>query len=149
MSIDSAKKSRGRPKIDSEAVNVRMERTLLNAIDRWRADEPDQAGRPEAIRRLLEAGLQVPRSPRPISPTPPFAVGDRVRHAKFGVGTVAAEPVATAGPDMSGPPWVKDTGWRVDVRWDDPAQPEPFSVADSHLRATEALGEHAAEGKQG
>lgn len=133
MSILSAKKSKGRPKVDSEAVNVRMERALLNAIDGWRADEADRPGRPEAIRRLIEAGLKGLRAPAPITLRPPFEMGDRVRHPKFGAGTVATDPVAVAGPDASGPPWVKDAGWRVGVRWDDPKRPEVDAIADSYL----------------
>jgi hypothetical protein len=56
MSIDGAKKSRGRPKVDSEAVNVRIERPLLARID----DHAEATGvnRPEAIRRLVEKGLR-------------------------------------------------------------------------------------------
>lgn len=57
MSIDSAKKSKGRPKVDSEAINVRMERDLIDRIDAYRRDEPGLPTRPEAIRRLVEKGL--------------------------------------------------------------------------------------------
>ena len=58
MSIDAVKKSRrGRPAIDSEAVTVRLERSALAVIDEWRDAQPDQPGRPEAIRRLAAAGL--------------------------------------------------------------------------------------------
>ena len=59
MSIDSAKKSkRGRPSVDSEAVNVRFERQTLTRIDAWVAAQPDpKPTRPEAVRRLLEKAL--------------------------------------------------------------------------------------------
>lgn len=59
MSIDSAKKSKkGRPKVDTEAVNVRLERTALDGIDVWIADNgPPYVTRPEAIRRLIQLGL--------------------------------------------------------------------------------------------
>jgi hypothetical protein len=53
----SAKKPKGRPKTDSEAVNVRIEREALERIDAWRRDQNDLPTRPEAIRRLIEAGL--------------------------------------------------------------------------------------------
>jgi hypothetical protein len=57
--IDSAKKSkRGRPPVDSEAVNVRMTKTDLEVIDSWRRKQGDLPGRPEAIRRLVELGLR-------------------------------------------------------------------------------------------
>ncbi|CAH1661113.1 hypothetical protein CHELA1G11_12433 [Hyphomicrobiales bacterium] len=63
ISIDGAKKSkRGRPSVDSEAVNVRIERELLERIDDWRRYESDLPSRPEAIRRLLDAGISVPPS---------------------------------------------------------------------------------------
>ena len=59
MSIDGAKKSmRGRPKVDSEAVNVRIDRALLDALDAWIAMQPEpRPSRPEAIRQLLAKAL--------------------------------------------------------------------------------------------
>lgn len=60
MSTDiSAKKpQKGRPSVDSEAVNVRIERPQLNKIDEWRRSEVDIPTRPEAIRRLIDRGLE-------------------------------------------------------------------------------------------
>lgn len=60
MSIDSAKKSKkGRPKVDSEAVNVRFERAALDNVDAWiAANGPPFVTRPEAIRRLIQLGLE-------------------------------------------------------------------------------------------
>lgn len=56
--LNSAKKSkRGRPPVDSEAVNVRMALDALQNLDDWRRKQPDLPGRPEAIRRLVEIGL--------------------------------------------------------------------------------------------
>lgn len=48
-------KKRGRPHVDSEAVKVRIQQPLLGRVDDYAA----QAGinRPEAIRRLVERGL--------------------------------------------------------------------------------------------
>jgi hypothetical protein len=44
----------GRPRIDSEAVNIRLERRALDALDAWIASQPEpRPSRPEAIRRLL------------------------------------------------------------------------------------------------
>jgi len=58
--IESAKKSkRGRPSVDTEAVNVRMSTGILGTIDDWRRKQEDLPGRPEAIRRLVELGLKV------------------------------------------------------------------------------------------
>ena len=53
----SAKKPKGRPSVDSEAINVRMERPHIAALDDWRRTQPGLPGRPEAIRRLIEIGL--------------------------------------------------------------------------------------------
>ena len=50
-------KKRGRPSVDSEAVKVRIERTDLDDLDSWREAQPDQPGRPEAVRRLLRKAL--------------------------------------------------------------------------------------------
>jgi hypothetical protein len=48
----------GRPKVDSEMVRARFERRLLDALDRWRAKQPDpQPSRSEAVRRLVETGV--------------------------------------------------------------------------------------------
>ena len=60
MSTDiRAKKSKrmGRPAVDTEAVNVRLERSQIEEIDAFRRGEKDIPGRPEAIRRLLAVAL--------------------------------------------------------------------------------------------
>jgi hypothetical protein len=57
--IYSAKTSkRGRPAVDTEAVNVRLAVASLKEIDDWRRKQNDLPGRPEAIRRLVELGLK-------------------------------------------------------------------------------------------
>jgi hypothetical protein len=57
--INSAKKSkRGRPPVDTEAVNVRLPVVSIKEIDDWRRKQDDLPGRPEAIRRLVEIGLK-------------------------------------------------------------------------------------------
>jgi len=57
--VSSAKKKKtGRPRVDSEAVNVRFMRQSLGALDAWIAGQPEpKPTRPEAIRRLVEKGL--------------------------------------------------------------------------------------------
>ena len=61
MSIVSAKKL-GRPTVDSEAVNVRLHRAIIDEIDAWIAAEgPPYASRPAAIRKLIEIGLIGPK----------------------------------------------------------------------------------------
>jgi len=57
MSIVYSAKKMGRPKVDSEAVNVRIERTCLEALDEWRQRQEDLPSRPEAIRRLIGMAL--------------------------------------------------------------------------------------------
>jgi hypothetical protein len=48
----------GRPRVDSEAVNVRFVRGTLEALDIWREAQPEpKPSRPEAVRRLVEKGL--------------------------------------------------------------------------------------------
>ncbi|KQW22952.1 hypothetical protein ASC80_06390 [Afipia sp. Root123D2] len=57
--IDSAKKrKKGRPPVDSIAVNVRLPMDAVSEIDDWRRQQEDLPGRPEAIRRLVELGLR-------------------------------------------------------------------------------------------
>jgi hypothetical protein len=56
--IDSAKKPRGRPPVETAAVNVRMPLTDISILDQWRRKQVDMPGRPEAIRRLVEIGLK-------------------------------------------------------------------------------------------
>lgn len=58
MSIDTRKKSKGRPPVDSQEISVRMLRDDVNALDAWRADQADNPNRPEAIRRLVRRALQ-------------------------------------------------------------------------------------------
>lgn len=48
-SINPRKKS-GRPSVDSEQVNLRMQRDLLDALDQFIKEEHPGAGRPEALR---------------------------------------------------------------------------------------------------
>ena len=45
--------------MDTQAVNVQLGATALEAIDNWRRRKEDLPGRPEAIRRLVELGLKV------------------------------------------------------------------------------------------
>ena len=59
MSIVATKKSRGRPRADTEDVHVRMDRTFLSALDAFAADQPEPVpGRPEAVRRALADHLR-------------------------------------------------------------------------------------------
>jgi hypothetical protein len=53
------KKSRGRPATGKGTqVGERWSEEALQRIDKWRRQEADLPGRPEAIRRLVEVGLK-------------------------------------------------------------------------------------------
>ena len=55
----SAKKAapRGRPRVDSEALTLRLRRPVLSALDRFIDQDGRGWSRPEAIRQLLEDAL--------------------------------------------------------------------------------------------
>ncbi|WP_083331412.1 MULTISPECIES: ribbon-helix-helix protein, CopG family [Brucella] len=57
--IDGTKKpKKGRPQVDTEAVNLRLPRELVEALDSARKAESDLPNRPEAIRRILSQWLR-------------------------------------------------------------------------------------------
>ena len=57
--LSTRKKRPGRPATGiNPAVGVRLPPELMRAVDNWRAHQSDIPGRPEAIRRLIEAGLE-------------------------------------------------------------------------------------------
>lgn len=60
MSNVSGAKKTGRPKTDTEAVNVRMSREMLDALDAliMRSDDP-KPSRPEAVRRVLATAFNI------------------------------------------------------------------------------------------
>lgn len=47
------------PKKDTEALTVRVSREMIAALDNRRREEPDLPTRPEMIRRLLMAALDL------------------------------------------------------------------------------------------
>src|SRR5205085_7764658 len=54
----STSRKRGRPATGiNPVVGVRLPPELLDELDHWRAQETNISGRPEAIRRLIEAAL--------------------------------------------------------------------------------------------
>ncbi len=48
----------GRPKVDSEAVMVRMQREMLDQLDDVRRAEKDIPTRPEMLRRIFQEWLE-------------------------------------------------------------------------------------------
>lgn len=57
----SEKKKLGRPRADTEPVMIRMSPQLIQAVDDRRRLEPDLPTRPEMVRRLLMAALDLPK----------------------------------------------------------------------------------------
>lgn len=55
--INPTKKSRGRPPVDSEQINLRIQRPDLEALDAFAQAEVDKPNRTEAVRRILRAWL--------------------------------------------------------------------------------------------
>jgi Arc/MetJ-type ribon-helix-helix transcriptional regulator len=56
------KSKKGRPKIDTEAINLRLPREMIEAIDARRRLEADLPTRPEMIRRALLQWLELPEN---------------------------------------------------------------------------------------
>ncbi|KAA3526132.1 hypothetical protein GOZ80_14055 [Agrobacterium vitis] len=53
-SIDETKKpKKGRPPVDSEAINLRLASDVMAALDEFRRTQLDLPNRQEAIRRIL------------------------------------------------------------------------------------------------
>lgn len=48
------KRRMGRPPVDTESINLRLPRAMIESIDDLRREQPDLPTRPEMIRRLLE-----------------------------------------------------------------------------------------------
>ena len=57
--VDVRKSKRGRPAANSTAITVRLHPDQLKALDRWISAKGVSASRPEAIRRILDAGLKL------------------------------------------------------------------------------------------
>jgi len=54
-----SQKRRGRPATGTNpSIGVRMPESELARLDRWRAMQSDPPSRPEAIRRLIQLGLE-------------------------------------------------------------------------------------------
>jgi hypothetical protein len=87
------KKGRGRPATGRDPVTaIRLSKQLRETVDKWAAQQEDQPGRSEAIRRLVELGLTAKTKYRPSS----AAVADRAKE----LATTAIERII----DPSAPP---------------------------------------------
>lgn len=49
--------TRGRPPVESEALNLRLTSDIIEQIDEWRKNQKDIPNRQEAVRRLLKVGI--------------------------------------------------------------------------------------------
>jgi hypothetical protein len=47
----------GRPPADTEAITLRLPRSMIAGLDEFRKNEPDLPGRPEGLRRILRDWL--------------------------------------------------------------------------------------------
>jgi hypothetical protein len=62
---NDVKKSKiGRPPVDTEAVTVRMQRSVLDRLDTWRAAQRPIPTRPDAIRHFVEVGIEAMHDPQ-------------------------------------------------------------------------------------
>lgn len=57
-----AENKRGRPSVDTSAINVRLPNDIILLIDDRRRDEPDLPTRPEMIRRALVQWLEMTKA---------------------------------------------------------------------------------------
>ena len=57
--MPAEKKPMGRPKVDTEGLNLRLHRDMIRAIDVCRKEEVDLPSRPEMIRRILSKYLDL------------------------------------------------------------------------------------------
>lgn len=59
MSINTGKKSRGRPKANTIEVSPRFDADVIRRVEEWAMKQTDKPHRAEAIRRLVDIGLSV------------------------------------------------------------------------------------------
>ncbi len=53
------KRGKGRPRLDTEPITLRLPRAMIDVLDDRRRLEPDLPTRPEMIRRLLLGALDL------------------------------------------------------------------------------------------
>lgn len=56
--MSTKKEGRGRPRVDSERVDVRLPRDMLDALDRFIAESHPSIKRPEAVRIALREWMK-------------------------------------------------------------------------------------------
>jgi len=58
MKTATPKRKRGRPRVGSTLISVRLPPIDLKRLDDWRKRQADKPGRPEAIRRLIAKAMK-------------------------------------------------------------------------------------------
>ena len=93
---DIPKKTRGRPSTGGrgEGIMVRWQPSQMRELDRWIAKQHDPFTRPEAIRRLVEMGLQAEGEARRTS-----GARSGARAAELAKGVIDSRMPADATPD--------------------------------------------------
>lgn len=56
--MSETKNKGGRPRVDATPITVRMPPDQLARLDAWASEQPDKPTRPEAVRRLVDKGLE-------------------------------------------------------------------------------------------
>ena len=66
---ETEKSKGGRPKVNATALTVRIPPEQLARLDKWAEAQPDKPSRPEAVRRLVEAGIDRAERKTPVAQT--------------------------------------------------------------------------------
>jgi metal-responsive CopG/Arc/MetJ family transcriptional regulator len=56
---ETKKPKKGRPTVESEAINLRLTADIMSAIDEWRRQQDEIPNRQEAIRQMLRSFLKI------------------------------------------------------------------------------------------
>lgn len=62
---NNKKRGRGRPRVDSTFVGVRLPPQNLAELDEWIAEQPQKLSRPEAIRLLVHSCIKLTKTANP------------------------------------------------------------------------------------
>ena len=109
QTISNIKKSRGRPRVDATAIGLRLPPDKLAQLDGWIAQQGGRKlTRPEAIRRLIEAGLAA----KPAVPSSSSAPGS-TRKPAAGKTAAPRAKKRTASDRQASPPQTKEAQIRA------------------------------------
>jgi hypothetical protein len=92
---NDTKKSAGRPATGiGIQIGTRWPPGIVRLVDEWRRDQDDLPGRPEAIRRLVELGLTIKTTTRPVSKS-----GRRLRAQELAINAIEKMIDPSAPPE--------------------------------------------------